>query len=302
MYDSIIIGGGPAGLSAAIYLSRFNRKVLVLDKAYGRSSYHQVNENYLGFPEGIHAQKLRELGKKQAERFGTEFFTDVVEEIIKKDEIFVLRSNKKIFKSRTIILATGVTDKFPLFDNYDECVGTSLFWCITCDGYKTKGKNVIIVGRDDEAAITAMQFLNYTKNLVFLTNCDKKQVSIQKKYLDRLKRAKIPVFYSCIITAETSKGKIKKIILDSGQELESDFMFSMQGAVPNSYLAKQIGVELNDAGYIKIGLEQRTNVSRCYAAGDVTNHFSHQIATAVHEGSMAGQAANYDLYTPEQRD
>ena len=302
MYDSIIIGGGPAGLSAAIYLGRFNRNILVIENGFGRSNYHQLNENYLGFPEGIYALQLKELGKKQAERFGAHFVHGMVEELKKDKQLFSVRTDKTIYTAKTLIIATGVTDKFPLFDNYEDCVGVSLFWCITCDGHKTQGKKVIVVGKDNQAAVTCMQFLNYTKNLIFLSNYDETQVCIEEKYLKRLTDASIPILYGCIQNVEVENGFINKIFLDNGEVLTTDFLFSMQGAVPNSYVSKQIGVEKNEEGYIKVDLEQRTNVPLVYAAGDVTNHFSHQVVTAVHQGSMAAQAANYDLYLPEQKE
>jgi len=183
IYDCIIIGGGPAGATAAIYLARFNRKVLVLDKKQGRSSYPQINENYFGFPEGIHARQLRELGKKQAERFGAEFVFDDVENVSKKDDLFEIISKNGKYFSKTLIIATGVKDEFPHFKGYEHCIGISLFWCITCDGHRTIDKDIAIIGHDNEAATTAMQFLNYTKKVCFINNSPnfKCEISEEKK-------------------------------------------------------------------------------------------------------------------------
>ncbi|HLL61394.1 MAG TPA: FAD-dependent oxidoreductase, partial [Candidatus Nitrosocosmicus sp.] len=94
---------------------------------------------------------------------------------------------------------------------------------------------------------------------------------------------------------------MSEVLLEDNKKLEIDFMFNQQGATPNSLLAKDIDVELDTDGYIKVDIEQRTNIPYVYAAGDVTKLFSHQIVTAAHEGSMAGQSANYDLYEPEQK-
>jgi thioredoxin reductase len=160
----------------------------------------------------------------------------------------------------------------------------------------------VVIGRDNEAAVTTMQFLNYTHKLTFVTNGEQDQVSIEEKYLHRLQKANITYMCGSIKDIVANNGKIKKIIMEDGTELVADFLFSMQGAVPNSYTAQQIGVKVNKDQYIEVDLEQRTNIPFVYAAGDVTNHFSHQIATAVHEGSMAAQAANYDLYPPDLKD
>ncbi|HLL60336.1 MAG TPA: NAD(P)/FAD-dependent oxidoreductase, partial [Candidatus Nitrosocosmicus sp.] len=119
IYDSLIIGAGPAGLSTAIYLSRFNRSVLVIDMGYGRSTSPEINENYLGFPEGIHAKDLRELGRKQAEKFGAEFIIDEIINVSKKQN-FELISKKNVYQGKTLIFATGVTDLFPKFEHMRE--------------------------------------------------------------------------------------------------------------------------------------------------------------------------------------
>src|SRR5260221_14417402 len=121
IYDTIIIGGGPAGLSAAIYLGRFLRSVLVIDDGDGRSTYPQINENYLGFPDGIAAIELRKLGKRQAEKFGTEFVSDEVEHIEGEFGKFIVKA-KEEYQAKTVIIATGVTDKFPLFENSREYI------------------------------------------------------------------------------------------------------------------------------------------------------------------------------------
>ncbi len=172
VYDSIIVGGGPAGTTAAIYLGRYNRSVLIIDKRQGRSTYPQVNENYLGFPQGVQAKKLRSLGHKQARNFGAEIITGQVVSINQTNTYFIVSTKKELYHAKSIILATGVVDILPQIPEIDEYVGKSLFWCITCDGYKTKGKKVVIIGQNDEAVTTCLQFLNYTKDLVFLLNCD----------------------------------------------------------------------------------------------------------------------------------
>ena len=300
LYDCLIIGAGPAGLSAAIYLSRFLRSVLVIDKKQGRSTFAQITENYLGFPKGIPAIELRKLGRRQAMRFGAQFTTDDIIKAEKtEDGTFHLHSKKAEYIGKTILIATGVTDLFPRFNDYKEYVGKSLFWCITCDGYKTKNKKIIIVGSTDEAACTCMQFLTYTSNLIFVTNCKPQGVTMSQEMRKRLEHANIPVYENIIEKVQGKNGYMRKVTLDTGKMLDVDLMFNQQGAVPNSQLAKLLGVETNEEGYIRIGLEQRTSMPGVYAAGDVTRFFSHQVITAAHEGSMAAQAINYDLYPPE---
>lgn len=301
VYDSIIIGQGPAGLSAAIYLARFNRAVLVLDNHYGRSVYPQKNENYLGFPHGIHARDLRDLGKEQAEKFGARFKETTVTHIT-KGSLFEVSTTEQVHRARSIILATGVTDLFPDFEHFRECVGISLFWCITCDGYRTRGKTIAVVGNSDEAAETAMQFFSYTPHVRFITNAPPEETKISPKWLKRFEDHVVLLYESEIAYVKEEKGKIRDIFLKDETKIRVDFVFSQQGAVPNNTLAKQLGLALDEHGYILTDINQKTNIPFVYAAGDITKNFAHQLITAAHEGSMAGQACNYDLYEPWQRE
>lgn len=299
-YDSIIVGAGPAGLSAAIYLARYNRSVLVIDKHEGRSTYPQINENYLGFPNGIAARELREIGKKQAEKFGAVFIEDEINEISGKQGNFILKGTET-YHARTVILATGVIDLFPIFENALEYVGKSMFWCITCDGHKTIGKKVVIVGNSDEAAITCMQFLNYTKDLTMVTNVEETATNISSTVRKHLLHHAIPVIETKIINAEGKDGMMHKINLGNGKDLPVDLLFSEQGCNPNCSLATQLNVKLTNDGFIETDEYQRTTVEGVYAAGDVTRQFSHQVITAAHEGAVAAESANYDMYEPYQR-
>ncbi len=302
VFDCVIVGGGPAGLSAGIYLGRFNRSVLVVDKGNGgRWHSHEINENYLGFPSGIASKELRALGKRQAQKFGAEFCLDEISNVRKRKSGFVLSGKKNYYYSKTIIFATGVADNFPPIKNIDQYIGECLFWCITCDGYKVRNKRVVVLGNNEEAACMTMQLLNFTKKITYLSNSTSKESGLSDIWRARLRKTGVNFIegYATDII-ERNKG-LKHLLLHDGEKLPADFIFSVQGAMPHSQLAKKLGVELSREDYIKTDIEQRTNVTGVYAAGDVTKYFSHQIASAVHEGSMAAQAVNYDLYRPEQK-
>ena len=299
--DSIIIGGGPAGLSASIYIARYNRSVLVVDDGYGRSTSHEVNENYLGFPDGVGARDLRVLGRAQAERFGARFHDGRAESIERRDGAFVTTTGAGAFRSRTLILATGVLDEFPAFEGIEAYVGRSLFWCITCDGWKTRGKRVLVIGLDDEAATTTLQFQNFTDDVSILTNCDRDRCRISPERRQMLERAGVPVLISELRTVHGADGMVEAVETAAGDRIACDVLISHQGATPNAGLARSLGADIDDAGYVIVDNEQRTNVPMLYAAGDLTRPFSHQIVSAAHEGATAAQAANYDLYRPEQR-
>jgi thioredoxin reductase (NADPH) len=300
VYDTIILGGGPAGLSAAVYMGRFLRSTLVVDAGRGRAAGHQINENYLGFPKGIKVRRLRELGRQQAARFGVEFCDCSVIAITKGDTCFMVEcSGDMSFQGKQLIVATGVSDIWPAFPYVERYIGKSLFWCITCDGYKMQDRDVLLLGNTDEAAITALQFLRFTNKLTMLAHPD--YTTICPERLDDLKRNNIRLIEAEITRVKGAAGSIDAVQLSNGEVLQPDVLFSLYGKIPNSQLVAGLGVMLNAEGYIEIDENQQTNVAGVFAAGDVTGAHAHQIACAVHEGAMAASAANYALYPPLQR-
>lgn len=302
-YDTIIIGGGPAGLSAAIYLGRFQRSVLILDKGNGRWDTAELNENYFGFPQGIHTRQLRELGLQQAEKFGAlckeESVIDVKRHSPENETRFDVQTSDHTYSSRSLILATGVRDHYDGLPQHHAFLGVSLFWCITCDGPKTANKKLVVIGNSDEAACTTMQLLNYTKDITVVANSP--ELKIPDKWQERLNKASVPVVCKAVKGLEGEKQHVQAVRLADDELIPAEIVFNEQGAQPNSELAVSVGVNVDTASYILTDSEQRTNIPFLYAAGDVTRLYSHQIVTAAHEGSMAAQAANYDLYAPDQK-
>ena len=318
IYDSIIIGGGPAGLSAAIYLARFNRRCLIIDRCEGRWQSREVNENYLGFPEGVAARGLVHRGREQAESFGAEFLEATVTNIepLSSSEMpecdtskeTFLNSNFKVsvdptsaYFTRTILFATGVSDIMPDLPDLEYYWGRSLFWCITCDGWKVRKKRIAVLGTNDEAVVSALQFLEYTQHITFLTNKPAGEHSISSTMFERLKKYQISFVEGIIDHIQGEDGWIRALELKGGNNVSVDFLFSELGSRPHSELARRLEVSTNTENYILTDDEQRTNILGIYAAGDVTQRYAHQIVTAAHEGSMAAQAINYDLYSSDQR-
>ncbi len=301
-FDALIIGGGPAGLSAAIYLGRFRRSVLVLDSGAGRSSFWQVNENYLGFPNGITTRELRDLGRAQAERFGTQFKDAAVERIEQRDDnTFVAHTTAGDFRAQTILFATGVRDVWPDIPGIESWIGKQVFWCITCDGHKTVGKTVVCIGNNDDAATTALQFLTFTPDITLVADPEKARFSEKKR--GQLAAHGIPVIYSRVDSLALSPdgGAIHGVCLADGARLPVEMLFSLLGVRPNTQMAREMGIALNDEGYILIDEEGYTSIPGVFAAGDLTGLYTQQVASAVHAGAEAAQTINYYLYAPFQR-
>lgn len=300
-YEVIVVGGGPAGLSAALYLARYDRQVALFDAGQGRSTWHQINHNYLGFPGGVPAKQLRERGYEQiAEYEQVTVLKHKIETMRRDGDLFIASGQAGEWAARAVILCTGVIDHYPHFEGWHEYVGRSMFWCITCDGYACKGEKVVVAGHTNETASMAMQLTRMTGDVTLLTNSE--EFEIDDRFVKRLKNAGVPIIRDKIDSVLGEDGMMHTLILRSGTTLALEQLFSHQGATPQTDLAEQLGVTLAGNGYILVDTEQKTTVPGVYAAGDVTRLHSHQITTAVHEGGTAASAANYFLYPPELRD
>lgn len=302
LYDAIIIGGGPAGLSAAVYLGRFRRSVLVLDNGKGRSSFWQVNENYLGFPNGVTTRELRELGRKQAERFGAHFKDGAVERIETGDDhTFTVHTTVGEFRGRTILFATGVQDIWPDISGIEQWIGRQVFWCITCDGHRTVDKTIVCIGNDDAAATTALQFLTFTSHITLVADPDKVRFSEKKRRQLAAHGIDVVAAKPQYLEFSPDGTAITAVCLSDGTRLPAEMIFALLGVRPNTQMARQMGVALNDEGYILMDEEGYTSIPGVFAAGDLTGMYTQQVASAVHAGAEAAQTMNYYLYAPFQR-
>src|SRR5689334_18232359 len=169
-YEVIVIGGGPAGLSAALYLARYDRRTALFDAGQGRSTWHQVNHNYLGFPGGIPARQLRERGYEQlAEYDQIKVYSHKIEQLERRaDGMFYASGQAGEWCARAVIMCTGVVDHYPHFENWHEYVGRSMFWCITCDGYGCKNHRIVVAGNHNDTASMALQLQRFTPHVTLL--------------------------------------------------------------------------------------------------------------------------------------
>lgn len=334
--DCAIVGGGPAGLSAAVCLSRMRRSVLVIDDRDGRSLWGQTNRNYLGFPNGIPAAEIRLAGRRQAARYGTKFLSGRVVAASHDDGSFQLRVEARVGEgeretagrginvkrdeelgsslgeekaigpldvvARTVILATGVRDNFPKFLDWAECVGRSLFWCIACDGYESIGKVVAVVGHDEDAVETALDLLDFTDKVTIVAG-RAEGFDVPEKRLADLRDNGIRAYPHAVAAYPNANGQIEALVLDdpARTRLPVEMVFVYRRPTPRNEVAIALGLELNELGHIVVNSDQHTNVQGLYAAGDVTSPHDHQISAAVHEGNEAACAANYFLYRPVQK-
>jgi thioredoxin reductase (NADPH) len=335
--DCAIVGGGPAGLSAAVCLARMRRSVLVIDDRDGRSLWSQTNRNYLGFPDGIPATELRLQGRRQAARYGTSFLLGRVTAADRDGGLFhllvdgdagggagldgagtdanvardeelgrslgeVRAGHSEQVVARTVILATGVRDPFPRFPGRDECVGRSLFWCISCDGYEAIGCSVGVVGHNEEAVEMALDLLEFTPRVTIAAG-RAGGFSVPEKRLADLGANGIAAYGWSVASYPNENGQIQALVLGDPKKtrIPVEMVFAWHTPTARNEIARQLGVELNEVGQIVVDSEAHTNVPGLYAAGDATSLHDHQVSAAVHEGNQAACAANYYLYRPVQR-
>ena len=259
-----------------------------------------MNHNYLGFPGGIPARRLLELGRQQLMFYPVAFLDGSVSSLRRLRAGFAVElEDGRRLRGRTVVLCTGVTDRFPSVHDWDDYVGRSLFWCIVCDGYAARGKRVVAVGNDDEAGTTALQFLQFTSTVALITNA--RVCNLTAPMQRKLRRHNVALRVGEIAGFFGADGVLCSLALAGGATLEADLIFSLQGAEPNSALASNLGAQLTDERLVVVDEDQHTSVPGLFAAGDITHRHAHQVATAAHEGLTAATAVQHYLYEPWQK-
>jgi thioredoxin reductase (NADPH) len=198
---------------------------------------------------------------------------------------------------KAVILCTGVVDHYPHFAGWESYVGVSMFWCITCDGFESRGKQIVVAGHTNGSAGEAMQMSRLSDDVTLITNSHVDE--IDDRFKARLAAARISVIHDKIRRAIGQDGQLECLETENGLRLPVEAFFVVQGSTPETELATWLGVQLAESGYILVDEEQKTSVDGVYAAGDITQLHSHQVSAAVHEGAQAASAANYYLYPPE---
>lgn len=296
--EVIVVGGGLAGLSAAIYLGRAQRDTLVIDSGHSMAKWEPKVENYLGFPEGVHGEELLKFGRQQAQRHEVRFTEDKIERIEKGDDgVFVLHG-KKSYHAKRLLLATGIFHRPPEIPGVKECLGHSMFFCKDCDGYRVQEKRIAICGANDEAVEYALGMLLYSPCVMIATNGEQPHWSEQ--HAAWIEEYEIPVHTVRIADVMHRERQILGLRLENDQEVKIDYIFTTRGDIFHTELAEQLGAKLDQDGQIVVDHCMRTTVPNLYAAGCVTPA-NCQMIIAAGEGAAAAQAINRDLFEESLR-
>jgi thioredoxin reductase (NADPH) len=291
--EVIIVGGGIAGLSAAIYLGRAQRDTLVIDSGHSMAKWEPTVENYLGFPDGVGGEELLKNGERQAKRHEVDFARDEITAVSSKKSLFVLKGKKKTYRTNRLLLATGIFHLPPEIPGVKECLGHSMFFCKDCDGYRVRGKRIAIVGANNEAVEYALGMLHYSACVIVATNGKKAHWS--KRHARWLEEYAIPVARKRVRDVDHRKRKIRALEFVDGQSVKIDYLFTTRGDVFHNQLAKKLGAKIDTDGQIKVDHCMRTSVPKLYAAGCVTPA-NCQMIIAAGQGAAAAQAINRDLF------
>ncbi len=299
-YEVVIIGAGPAGLSAGIYAVRAGLDAVIIEKnvSGGLVTEDPLIENYLGF-ESIQGEKLAKLFSEHASKY-LKIFTGIeVLDINKENERFnISLSNGQIIKSKAIIFATGTTHKKLNVKGEEEYLGKGVSYCVTCDAYFFRNKKVAVIGGGNSGAIAAI----YLKSV----NVEPTIVEFMPRYMcesayqKQLKELNIPYIMNAQVLEIFGDGsKVKGIrykdrSTNEEKELNLDGVFIYVGLLPQSSSAKRLGVNMDSKGYIITDKKGRTNVKYVYAAGDITGD-SGQIIISAGQGALAALSAYEDL-------
>ncbi len=287
-FDCIIIGGGFAGLQAAIQLGRYNHTILVIDSNHGRSTICKSYHNILGYPDGVSGGTLRSLGKLQAESYGVQFIEDEVTDAENTTNNFILHGKSgETYEGKKLLLATGVMDRIPDISNIMPCLGLTIYVCPDCDGYEVKDKRVVLLGSGSTGANLALTLSYWTKQIVYINHDgrdldEELKSNIQQKGITYIKQE-----IDSVITGAKAHD-FKGVKLKDGTTIEGDRGFiGFGGNKVKTDLAQKLGVERLENKHINVNPRTKeTNIANIWAAGDILAH-SEQVTIAMGDGSQA---------------
>jgi len=297
-YELVIIGAGPAGLSAGIYATRSGLKGIVVEKNVvgGLAAEAPFIENYPGI-KGIKGEELAKMMKEHAQEYLPVEEMNPVHEITKENDKFIIKTEKAEYVSDAIIFATGTTHKHLGVPGEKEFYGRGLSYCVTCDGYFFKDQDVIIIGGGNSGAIAGIFMKNIDRNVTIIEFMPR--YMCENAYVKKINELGINYIMNAQVTEIFGDEKVKGIrykdrVTGEAKELLANGVFIYVGLKPQSELAKSLGVDLNERGYIKVDNTMRTNIPRLYAAGDVTGGIA-QVVVAASQGVIAALSAYEDL-------
>ncbi|WP_413854494.1 thioredoxin-disulfide reductase [Candidatus Ruminimicrobium bovinum] len=302
LYDVIIVGGGPSGLSAGIYTSRARLKTLLIEKAGcgGQIAITDHLENYPGFEDGINGFDLSVKMEKQARTFGCEITYGEVVSIQTEEEIKkIILSDDKEYLTKTVVIASGANFKKLNVPGEKEFTGKGVSYCATCDGPFFREKEIAVIGGGDSALQEALYLTKFVKkvNLIHRRDAFRAAKILQEKVF---KEPKINIIYDSVVeeisgTDTVERIKLKNVKNGNISALEVNGIFVFVGWLPNTGFLSNSKIKLNQNGYIITDDNMKTSVNGVFACGDVREKILRQVVTAAGDGATAAISAQHYL-------
>ena len=298
-FDIGIVGGGPAGLSAAIWSARYLHSVVLVDSGDPRNWETRRINGFLGF-EGIRPPDLRANGRDLCRKLGVDLVDAIVlhvEQLGEDDFALCLEGGERI-RARRLLLAIGIRDVWPDIPGLAHVYGANAHVCPDCDGYEARGKKVVVIGNGRRAVGMALNLTTWTDNIIISTNGRPPEID-EPEYGDKLDALNIPVLTERIETVCYEGSTIHCLKLADGMQLDTDKLFFTLAQYPADDLCAKLGCERDDEGHVIIDEHGHTSVDNVFAAGDITPG-SQLAINAAAEGATAALAMHKSL-VPESR-
>ncbi len=291
--DTLIVGAGPAGLTAAIYLARFRRNVLVAETGVSRARWIPNSHNVPGFVQGMHGETLLQRLRDQAHAYGAEVRPTVVEALtVDGEHGFGAQLGDQHVVARTVILATGVVEVVPPIPGAVEAITRSLMRvCPICDGFEAQGKKVAVLGDGDHAAGEALFLRTWAADVSLVLTRD---ANLSEARRGALRDLGVKVFHTALESVSLGDGEVTAVCTEGGKANHFDLIYSAFGVTPQTGLVQALGARLDESGRLYVDAHQETSVSGLYAAGDVVRGLN-QISVAEGEASVAATAIHNRL-------
>lgn len=303
----LILGAGPAGLSAALYAARAELHPLVLTgiELGGQASLTNVIENYPGFPEGVGGAELGDLFKKQAERFGARFEFDSATAVDLSTYPFVVKTYSKTYQTKSLIITTGASPNHLQVPGEAEFTGRGVSYCATCDGWFFKGKRVVVVGGGDSALEEGLFLTRYADSVEIIHRRDTLRAGaiLQRRAFEN---EKISFIWNTVVTEILGNDaveavRLRNVVTNEEQVHPTDGVFIFIGHTPNTAIFKD-QLKMDAQGYLEVDMLMRTSVPGVFAAGEVADPHYRQVVTSAGMGAAAAIQAGRFLEEKEEEE
>lgn len=285
VHDTLIIGGGPGGLTAAIYLRRFRRNVILVDKGHSRLSWIPVTHNYPGFPDGIKGQDLLDNLRQQLERYDGQVTQGEIGRLTQEDGVFVASYEGGEIRARTVLLATGIADSGMPMENFEDAVRCgAIRLCPVCDGYDVLGKKVAVVTSNTNPVGHALFMRSFSADVTLFERT--KEALLDPDAQAQLDEAEVNYVLSPLKGVTMSERMTPILHTEDGEDREFDVLYPMLGETARSDLAAALGAQTADCSELVVDSHQATTVAGLYAIGDVVRGLN-QISVATGQAAVA---------------